>query len=51
MLEAMSVRKEFLLLAQVVNIHAHLLHYTLSLANLWLYVIICGNFLVMDISS
>jgi len=51
MLEAMSVRKEFLFLARVVNIHAHLLHFTLSLAALWLYVIIWGSFLLMDIGS
>ena len=51
MLKAMSVRKEFLLLAQVVNIHAHLLPYTLSLATLWLYIIIYGNFLMMGVGS
>lgn len=51
MLEATSVRTEFLSLAQVVNIHAHLLHYALSLATLWLCVIICGNCLIMDIGS
>lgn len=50
-LEAVSVRRDFLLLAQVVNIHSHLLHYALSLATLWLYVIMCCNLLIMDIGS
>lgn len=51
LLEATSVRNESLLLAQVVNIHGHPLHSTLSLAPVWLCVIINGNVLVMGISS